>query len=109
MEKPAIEKIAFTMALNPGRREDYERRHDEIWPDLVTELKRAGISDYSIFLDSDTNTLFAVLKRSPDHSMDQLPIKPIMQKWWDHMADIMETEADNKPATKALEMVFHLD
>ena len=40
-----MEKIAFKMRLNPGQKEEYKRRHDEIWPELIALLKEAGISD----------------------------------------------------------------
>ena len=61
------EKYAFKMRLNPGMRAEYERRHDEIWPELVDLLKQAGVSDYSIHLDEETNTLFGVLWRRDGH------------------------------------------
>lgn len=104
-----MEKYAFKMHLNPGQLEEYRRRHDEIWPDLVELLSKAGISDYSIFLDEGTNTLFGVLIRRADHTMDELPSHPVMQKWWAHMADIMETQPDNKPVVTKLTQVFHMD
>ncbi|MFK7870347.1 MAG: L-rhamnose mutarotase [Roseobacter sp.] len=103
-----MEKYAFRMRLNPGCREDYIKRHDDIWPELVELLKDAGVSDYSIHLDEDTNTLFGVLWRKAGHSMDDLPNHPVMQKWWAHMADIMETSADNEPVATPLETVFHM-
>ncbi|MFZ2100102.1 MAG: L-rhamnose mutarotase, partial [Oricola sp.] len=83
------EKHAFKMTLNPGMAEEYKRRHDEIWPDLVDLLHAAGVSDYSIFLDGDTDTLFGVMWRRRDHTMAALPDHPVMRKWWAHMADIM--------------------
>lgn len=104
-----MEKIAFTMQLNPGQKQEYRRRHQQIWPELVDALKAAGIRDYSIFLEESTHTLFAVLWRSENHSMDALPLQAIVQKWWAYMADIMATEADNKPRLKNLEQMFHLD
>ena len=103
-----MEKYAFKMRLNPGMRAEYQRRHDEIWPELVSLLKDAGVSDYSIHLDEDTNTLFGVLWRTDDHKMDDLPSHPVMRRWWDHMADIMETQADNKPVVTPLPSVFHM-
>ncbi|MDQ2696749.1 MAG: L-rhamnose mutarotase [Pseudomonadota bacterium] len=103
-----MEKIAFTMQLNPGCAEEYKRRHDALWPELVALLKDAGISDYSIFLDADTHTLFAVLYRRPDHAMDTLPEQEVMRRWWAYMADIMATNPDNSPVTKPLRQVFHL-
>jgi len=92
-----MQKIAFVMTLKPGHEAEYEKRHDEIWPELVQTLKQAGVSDYSIFLEKSSGKLFAVLHRREDHSMDSLPVDPIVRKWWAFMADIMETEADNKP------------
>ncbi|MGJ8691649.1 MAG: L-rhamnose mutarotase [Thalassotalea sp.] len=104
-----MEKIAFTMTLIKGNEAEYKKRHDEIWPELVTELKAAGVSDYSIFHDQQSNTLFAVLKREDNHNMDNLPLEPIVKKWWRYMADIMLTNEDNSPITQALDLVFHLD
>lgn len=104
-----MEKYAFKMQLNPGCEEEYQRRHDDIWPELVSLLKQAGIADYSIHLDRDTNILFGVLWRSDDHKMDNLPLDPVMKRWWDHMADVMLTHPDNKPVVTSLETVFHME
>ena len=101
-------KIAFKMKLKPGFEKEYKKRHDEIWPELSTLLKENGISDYSIFLDEETNTLFAVQQQNGNSSQD-LGSTRIVQKWWAYMADIMETNADHSPKTFPLEMVFHLD
>ena len=99
------EKYAFRMKLNPGMKAEYIRRHDEIWPELVELLKDAGVSDYSIHLDDETNILFGVLWRRGDHTMADLPGHPVMQRWWAHMA---ETRPDNEPVAVPLETVFHM-
>jgi L-rhamnose mutarotase len=103
-----MEKYAFKMRLNQGAKEDYKARHDAIWPELVALLKEAGVSDYSIHLDEETNTLFGVLWRTDDHGMDDLPVHPVMKKWWAHMADIMETHDSNEPVAQPLTLVFHM-
>jgi len=103
-----VEKYAFKMKLNPGMEAEYKRRHDEIWPELVVLLKEAGVSDYSIHLDRETNTLFAVLWRRDDHGMDDLPRQPVMKRWWAHMADIMAVKPDNEPIATPLVTVFHV-
>ena len=100
---------AFTMKLRKGFEEEYRRRHDDIWPGLSAELKRAGISDYSIFLDEDTGVLFAVQKLADDNTANTLPGLPVMKKWWDYMADIMDVNPDNSPVCTPLREVFHLD
>jgi L-rhamnose mutarotase len=103
-----MERHAFKMRLSPGMEAEYIRRHDEIWPELVDLLHEAGVSDYSIHLDRETNILFGVLTRPSDHTMASLPIHPVMKRWWAHMADIMESNPDNSPAQSDLVRVFYL-
>ncbi|UWM79200.1 L-rhamnose mutarotase (plasmid) [Rhizobium sp. WSM4643] len=103
-----LEKHAFKMQFNPGMEAEYRRRHDEIWPELVDLLHKSGASDYSIYLDRETNTLFGVLTRSTDHTMASLPDHPVMKKWWAYMADIMATNPDNSPVQSDLVTVFHM-
>ena len=101
--------VAFKMKLKPGYAKEYERRHDAIWPELRAELCAVGILNYAIFLDEETLTLFAYQELTDDHHTDQLPASPIVQRWWDAMADIMETEPNNVPVCAALREVFLMD
>ena len=102
-------RIAFKMKIKPGCAEEYKRRHDAIWPDLKTLLEGAGIYDYSIFLDEETDTLFAVQKARSSGSSQDLAKHEIVQKWWRYMADIMDTNADYSPVSVPLNEVFRLD
>ncbi|WDR02319.1 L-rhamnose mutarotase [Devosia algicola] len=102
------ERIAFRMNLNPGQAAEYEKRHDEIFPELAKALKDAGVSDYTIWHDPETNHLFAILTRTDDHTMDALPDTEICQRWWKFMADVMETDANNVPTQIPLKRVFLL-
>ncbi len=102
-------RSAFKMKLLPGCKDEYKRRHDAIWPELEKLLKDAGISDYTIFLDEDTNTLFAVQKISGKENSQALGKTEIVKQWWAYMADIMEVNADNSPVTVPLHEVFHID
>lgn len=103
-----MQEYAFRMRLNEGAEDEYRRRHDAIWPDLVGLLRQAGISDYSIHLDPETRILFGVLWRTDDHGMEALPASPIMRRWWDHMADLMETHPDGAPVATPLVPMFHM-
>lgn len=102
------ERIAFRMNLNSGQAAEYEKRHDEIFPELARAIKDAGVSDYSIWLDPESNHLFGILTRSDDHTMDKLPDTEIMKRWWKHMADIMQTDENNVPTQVPLKRVFLL-
>ena len=102
------ERYVFRMRLNPGQQDEYTRRHDAIWPELVALLRASGVSDYSIHLDTETDLLIGVLIREGGHAMDDLPDHPVMQRWWAHMADIMQTGPDNAPVAVPLMRVFHM-
>lgn len=101
-------RLAFKMKLNPGQREAYIKRHNQIWPELKKLLKDSGVSEYSIFLDEETDTLFAFQKIVGDGGSQDLASNPLVQKWWAFMADIMETNPDNSPVCIALEEVFFM-
>jgi L-rhamnose mutarotase len=103
-----MHRLAFKMKLYRGYEAEYKKRHDEIWPELSVLLKDAGISDYVIFLDEETNNLFSVLKVTDKALLDSLPAKALMQKWWAYMSDIMESNADHSPVSVPLKEVFYL-
>ena len=104
-----MKRFAFKMKLKPGLTEEYKRRHDEIWPELAQVLRAAGISDYSIFLDEETDTLFAFQRQSANNTAADLPHHPVVRKWWNYMAPLMETHPDHAPVSVELKEVFHLD
>jgi len=104
-----MKRVAFKMKLKAGYEEEYKKRHNEIWSVLKEELSRAGIYDYSIFLDKETLTLFAVQKLKDNNTVEELHSKKVMKRWWNYMKDIMETNLDNSPVTASMEEVFHMD
>ena len=104
----SMERIAIRMRLHPGQVEEYVRRHDNIWPDLVEQLHEHGIRDYWIFLDEETHVLFATMTLTADNRIDELPAHPIMQQWWRFMSDIMETNSDSSPVSRSLRHVFSM-
>lgn len=103
-----MNRIAFKMHLNPGQKNEYIKRHKALWPELQELLKKSGIEEYSIFLDEDTNTLFAFQKCKKGEDSQNLKGEEIVQKWWKYMADIMVVNVDNSPKSMALEEVFYM-
>ncbi|WP_395768375.1 L-rhamnose mutarotase [Aquirufa sp.] len=103
-----MQRKAFKMFLLPGFEAEYVRRHDAIWPELVDLLHEVGIQNYSIFLDSETLTLFAYLEAPDLGALDQLPAQEVMQRWWKYMGDIMQTNPDNSPVAIDIPSVFYL-
>ncbi|GAL67271.1 L-rhamnose mutarotase [Jejuia pallidilutea] len=104
-----MKRLAFKMQLNEGQKEAYKQRHDQLWPELKQLLKENGVSEYSIFLDEESNTLFAFQKVTGNSSSQDLANNEIVKKWWAFMADIMETNPDNSPVSIPLEELFYME
>jgi len=102
-------RLAFKMKLKPGRIDEYKKRHDELWPELHKLLKDAGLSEYSIFFDEESHTLFAFQKQAGEKGSQDLGKTEIVQRWWKYMADIMETHPDNSPLSTPLQEVFFME
>ena len=101
-------RVAFKMQLKKGFEVEYKKRHDALWPDLEKLLKSSGISDYGIYLDETTLSLFALMNVEDPERLKLLPENPVMKKWWKYMSDIMETHPDHSPVSTPLESVFYL-
>jgi L-rhamnose mutarotase len=87
---------ASIMYVNKDSFVEYKRRHDEIWPEMVKELKAYGAHNYSIFLEKETGKLFAILEIESEEK-------------WNQMEPLMKTNPDNSPVSVELEEVFYLE
>ena len=101
-------RLAFKMKLKPGYASEYEERHNDIWPEVSELLKLNGVQEYSIFLDAETETLFAFQVTQKNGSSQDLGQHEIMQKWWNYMSDIMVCNPDNSPVSAELKEVFYM-
>jgi len=87
---------AWVLEVRPGHEEEYKRRHDEIWPEMLEALRAAGISNYNIFRHG--LTLFGYFE-TDDLARTQaiLADDPVNARWGEWMGPIMKVEVD--PAT----------
>jgi len=97
------------MTLKPGCQAEYARRHRAIWPELQAVLKQHGVSNYSIFLERDTDRLFAYAEIESEQQWQQIAATDACRRWWAYMKELMHTNADDSPVAVALDEVFHLD
>ncbi len=100
---------SFKMKLFPGMEEEYEKRHNQLWKEMKEMIHEYGGSNYSIFLDPKTDILYGYIELEDEEKWAQSASTEICRKWWDYMADIMETNSDNSPVSLDLKLVFHLD
>ena len=102
-------RLGFKMKLYDGMKEEYARRHNLLWPEMKEMIHQYGGKNYTIFLDEETNVLFGYIEIESRDLWDKSADTEICRKWWDYMADIMETNPDNSPVSIDLTEVFHLD
>ena len=99
----------FKMKLYEGQEAEYEKRHNQLWPEMKDMIHEYGGKNYNIFLDKETLTLFGYIEIEDEERWAKGADTAINRKWWDFMADIMETNPDNSPVSIDLKEVFHLD
>ena len=104
-----MQRIAFRMRISPGSEEEYRRRHRQVWPELLADLKRAGCQNYSIFL-SDTE-LFAYMEVEDfQRYLAIMATSQASERWEAQMGDILLRETEEATGfPPVLEEVFHLD
>lgn len=105
-----MERYAWKATVKEGKREEYVKRHNEIWPELVKVLKEAGIYNYTIW--NVQNELFGYYEceKGCDYAAKVQAQSPIVDKWNAFMKDVMVMEMD--PVTGAqpmLQQVFLLE
>jgi L-rhamnose mutarotase len=100
---------AFRMSVFPGMADEYERRHNPIWPDLAAALKAHGVHNYSIFLDPADGSLFGYVEVEDEARWEVIAATDACRRWWRHMREVMPAGPDDRPVSAALREVFHLD
>jgi L-rhamnose mutarotase len=101
-----VEITAFVLKLKPGHEAEYKKRHDELWPEMKAALLAQGILRYEIYLERETGLLFAHMRRRRGVTRDMEA--PVMRRWRQHMADILEQDGDY-PWRRDLPCMFVLD
>ena len=105
-----MERIAWNGRILPGMKNEYVKRHDEIWPEMTELLKSAGIYNYTIFCSGDRLFGYYECEKGISFAEETQAKSPVVDKWNKYMKDVLELEMD--PATGAqpkMEIVFRMD
>ena len=94
------------MHLKPGNEAIYKQKHDDIWPEMLENMRANGIRNYSIYRHG--LTLFAYLERDTPPTGDETPDE-VTRRWWKMMEPYMECNPDSSPIQEPIEEVFHAD
>jgi L-rhamnose mutarotase len=105
-EKITMERIAFKLKLREGKRDEYRRLHDNIWPELLEVLKEAGIQNYTIWNAGDD--LFGYYEvHDTGHSNSTLANRPVIARWNEIMSDIYYPDIDPETGTvREMKLMF---
>ena len=106
-----MKRYAFIFKIKPELKEEYKKKHDEIWPDMARAIQESGIKNYSIFFRKD-GTLFAYLESEDPHkSFDFISKQEVNDRWQKAMDKyfIKEDPSIIGPEIEELEEVFHID
>lgn len=105
-----MEHMAWKGRIRPGKKEEYIRRHNEIWPEMKAVLKEAGICNYTIFASGEELFGYYECSRGVVFAEKAQAESPVVDRWNEYMKDILELEMDPETgAQPKLEPVFRLD
>lgn len=99
----------FRMSVNAGQAAEYERRHNPIWRELEETLVDHGVRNYSIFLDPETDDLFAYVEFESEERWARIAQTDVCRRWWRYMRDVMPANADDSPISRECREVFHVE
>lgn len=105
-----MQRLCFTFEIRPGTFAEYKKRHDEIWPELVDELKGAGLSNYSLFQFSDER-IIGYVEGDPDPvtCFARIADAPANSRWSEWFEPIIVSLTSENGQLNALPEVWHLD
>jgi L-rhamnose mutarotase len=97
------------MSVDPDRHAEYERRHRPIWRELEDVLLAHGVVTYSIYLDEATSDLFGYAEVEDEARWNAVATTDVCRRWWRYMRDVMPAHADDRPVTRDLRELFHIE
>ncbi len=103
-----MKRVAFKLKLRPGCLKEYCRRHDEIWPEMEAINRAAGIEDFRIWHDPETDILFCSQLRDSDERVAASRHENVWLKWQGEMAEFLVTGENGLPLNTPLDQVYYM-
>jgi L-rhamnose mutarotase len=88
-----VQRVAFQLRIRSGKEQEYEEAHRHVWPELLQELKRFEVTDYSIFRRGQQLFLYMHVPDF-DQLLNQLAASDVNQRWQREMAPLFEAVPD---------------
>ena len=98
---------AFTLRLKPGALDEYVRRHDEIWPEMVAEIEKSGIKVMDAF--HQDGTIFYYSEVEDEGSWQRLWDSAVHDRWAEHFKPLIAFREDGTLDTGDCTEVWRLE
>lgn len=104
-----MQRICFLMEIVAGREVEYQRRHDEIWPELVAELQQAGVRNYTLFRRDTTVIAYAECHPDAATAFGRVGATEVNARWAAWFTDVLAEHTDQAGNLIEAQEVWHLD
>jgi L-rhamnose mutarotase len=104
-----MERLCYTFDLTPGMEEEYERRHNEAWPELLEALKDSGFSNYSLFRRGLEVIAYVECEPSFEQAMARLARTEVSGRWNVYIRSLMTRSVDPDGRFFTVREIWHLD
>ena len=89
------QQFAWILEVRPGYEDEYKKRHEEIWPEMIDMLHASGVRNYSIFRNG--LTLFGYFEtENLDQTIAAINASDVNRRWGEYMAPIMKIKVDSQ-------------
>ncbi len=106
----SIQRIGFTLRVKLEHIEEYVKRHQEVWPEMLEALTKAGWRNYSLFLREDGLLFGYVEVEDFETALADMAKTDVNSRWQKEMAPFFENEVGLLPdqQMKPMRQVFYL-
>ncbi|MDX6516207.1 MAG: L-rhamnose mutarotase [Gaiellaceae bacterium] len=98
---------AFTLRLEPGALAQYKEYHDNIWPELVAEIEKAGIAEMTAFVADPIVFYYSEIR--DEDAWDKLWHTEVHDRWGELFKPLMAFNDEGIVDAGELKEIFHLE
>ena len=104
-----MERLCYTFDITPGLEAEYERRHAEVWPELVTALQEAGFSNYSLFRRGTEVIAYTECEPTVQAALAKLEGMEVNARWSAYIRSLMTRASTQNGRFFTVDEIWHLD
>lgn len=104
-----MQRFCFTFRIKPGTEDEYKRRHDEVWPEMLQALHASGISNYTLFRRGLDIFAYAECEPDAETAFARMGATEVDQRWSKWFEEILDYRFDAEGKPLVAQEVWHLD